>query len=322
MPTNSLISMIYKIKSNIKLYLGFATIAGFLYMYLFISTALITTFNKRPDPLFDYLKTLNYKIVVSLLLLLSIFLTSIIYALKDLESLTVNPNDKIHQYSKRAIDYYPILPLFMISLGFMLMTFYMFNNLFSTFGSVLFLIGIFMFYIMVLIKTNYESKIHYTLLKANEALKGINPNDKKVRDIEKFNKFFTKYLNNIDRNLKRGVRINDIQKEDNSPMPIKSAIIHYLPVFIQYGKNEQIYSLNNHINKMLDLVYRNGEFDLNVSSVILDIYRDIEKFLKSNQYKFTEQRWRVKLSIINNDSLMVVGVTLSIVYKLLEYVLK
>lgn len=310
MPVNSFVSKTYIIiKNNIKLYLGFTTRVALFYMYLFISTSVIMTFSKRPDPVFDYLKTLDYKILISFYLTLSIFLATLIYVFANLKALKANPNDKIHQYLKRSYNYYPILPLFMISIGFLMITFFIFNRLFSTFGALLFWFGIFLFYFMFIIKTNWETKIYYTLHTASEILSDIDLDNNKSHGIKKFGKYFTKFLNNIDRNLKKGMKINDIKIDVNSSprtainIPIKNAIIYYLPSFIKFGNKEQIYSLNDHINKMLPLVKKNDEFDPTVLKVILDIYKDIEDFLHTNNFLVTEQRRGFSLSVLKDRDL-------------------
>ncbi len=303
MSINSFVSKIFiNIRRNIKLYLQFATTVALFYSYLFIVILVIATFNKRPDPLFDYLKTLNYKILISSLLILSIFLTSLIYVFANLKAQKANPIEKIHQYLKRSYNYYPILPLFMISIGFLLTTFFIFDSLFSTLGIMLFFFGIFLFYIMLLIKTNCESKIFFTLHKASEILNDIDFDNNKSRSIKEFNKYFIKFLNNIDINLKKGIKINDVIKEDTPTInfPVKSAIIYYLPVFMKFGSEEQICSLKNHINQMLTLVKENDEFELTVSEIILDIYKNIEDFLHANKYSVTEQRQGLSLSILRD----------------------
>jgi hypothetical protein len=288
-------------------------------MYLFISTSLLIIFNKRPDPVIDYLKTVDSKTVIPVLLIISIFLTLLSYVFRKTKTPIANAIDK-HQYLKRAYNYYPILPLFMIGIGFLLVTFFVFNKLFSTFGGLLFWVGIFLFYIMFMLKTYYENKIFYTLHKANKILNDIDPDNKKSDSIRKFNKYFIKFLNNIDMNLKKGIKINDIIKEDKLTinMPVKTAIIYYLPVFMQFGNKEQICSLKNRVKHMLPLVKNNNEFDLTVSNIILDIYRDIEDFLKKNNFLVTEQKRVFSLSILRDRDLQtIIFGTVSIIISVL-----
>ncbi len=121
-------------------------------MYLFISTAVIVTFNKRPDPLFDYLKGLDYKILIIFFLLLSIFLTTLIFVSANLRAQKANSIGRIPQFLKTYYKYYRTLPLFIIGIGFLLMTIFVTNP----FGLALILLGILLFVIMSMIKNNCE----------------------------------------------------------------------------------------------------------------------------------------------------------------------
>lgn len=296
------------IKNNIKLYLTFGTWVAFFYMYLFIIILININSNKRPDPLLDYLKTLSYKTYIFYLLIFSIFLIALIFVFAYyLKVQKANSNDKNHQYLKILYNYYPILPLFMISTGFLLTTFYIFNTLFSTLGLILFFLGFFLYYIMFIVKANWETKVFYTLHKANEILNDMNFDNRKYNNIKEFNKYFKKTLNNIDRNLRKGIKINDITKEDNSSIniPVKSTIIYYLPIYMEFGNKEQICSLKNRISQMLTLVKKNDEFDLIISKVILDIYKDIEDFLHLNKFPVTEQKRGFSLSVLKDRDFLI-----------------
>lgn len=301
------------LRKNMKLYLTIITTVAIFYIYLLIIIIVATILNKNPDPILQYLKTYH-------LLLISIFVTIIIYFPRHLITHKTNRDDTILKYLKQIYNYYPVLPLFMISLGFLLMTL-LTPNPFLTFGSILFVSGIFLFYILFLIKTHCESKIYYTLHRASEILSKSNKNDKKFK---KFNKYFIYFIKNLDRNLNRGIKINDMKNEGNNSskstinVPIKNAIIFYLPVFMKFGNKEQISSINNHINKMLTLVNKNDEFDISVSSVVLDIHKDIVNFLDLNNFLVTEHRWHIKLFGLNKDFLAVTGL---VVYKLVEFLI-
>ncbi|MFA4934346.1 MAG: hypothetical protein WC568_00775 [Candidatus Methanoperedens sp.] len=306
MSINSFISRISKIIiNNFKLYLTIITTFALVYMYLFISIYVVMIFNKRPDPLFDYLKTLNYKTYIFYLLILSIFLTIFLYVFANLKAQKANLTDKNHQYLKRTYNYYRVLPLFMISFGFLLTTFN--TNTFMTFGVNLLLLGVLLFLIMYMIKSYCETKIHYTLNRASEILNDLDLDNKKSIAIKKFNRYFIKTLNNIDLNLKKGLKINDIKKgeENNSlKLPVKNAIIYYLPEFMKFGTKEQIYSLKNHIDTMLTFVNENDEFNLNVTNIILDIYNDIEKFLQVNNFVVTAHRRWFSLAVFKDKELL------------------
>jgi len=212
----------------------------------------------------------------------------------------------------KTIDkYYPLMPFSIISVGLLLMTFTIFNKFFLDFGSILTLFGLVLFYIMLLIKTHYENKIFYTFNRASEILSGIDINNKKIYKVNKFKEYFVKFLNNIDRKLNKGIKINNLIKDDRElpktimkDIPIKNTIIHYLPVLINFGNQEQINSLKNHIKVMETKVYQNDEFDLSITKIILDIHNDIEQFLCLYKYPIVEQRWRINISMFKDKDLL------------------
>ena len=67
---------------------------------------------------------------------------------------------------------------------------------------------------------------------------------------------------------------------------------------------------------MLILVKKNDEFDLTVSNVILDIYKDIEDFLLLNNFLVTEQRRGFSLSVLKDRDFQtfIFGTVQSVVY--------
>ena len=85
---------------------------------------------------------------------------------------------------------------------------------------------------------------------------------------------------------------------------------------MKFGNKEQICSLKNRINQMLILVKKNDEFDLTVSNVILDIYKDIEDFLLLNNFLVTEQRRGFSLSVLKDRDFQtfIFGTVQSVVY--------
>lgn len=316
MSADSFISRIYPfIKNNIKLILSFATTSLLLYMYFFIIAAVFITFNKKPDPLFDYLKTLNYKTYIFYLLMLSIFVTIFIYVFAHLKAHKANSIEGNHLYLKKYYKFYRTLPLFIIGIGFLLMTIFVTNP----FGLALILLGILIFFITSMIKSNCEFKIYYTLNRASEILNDMDFDNKKSNSIQKFNKYFIKSLNNIDINLKRGLKINDIKKrEENNPLklPVKNAIVYYLPEFMEFGTKEQINTLKNRVATMLTFVNKDDEFNLNITNLILDIYTDIEKFLLFNNFEVKEHRRWINLSIFK-DNKELLTVIFAIIYIIL-----
>ncbi len=284
----------------------FATWVGFFYMYIFLYTLVVTTFNKTPDPVIDYLKRVNYSVLVSYFLIFSVLVIGVVnigaYILKNLRAKTTKTTN-LHDIILPFLSYYPVLPLFMISIGFLLTTFFVFGRVIFILGFILIIIGIFLLYMMYLIKSNYESKIYYTLHKADDILNKIDLDDKDYYRIREFNKYFIKFINNLDGKLKKGIKINNLLKEDTSA-PIKDVIVYYLPVFMKFASQKQIDSLRNRINLMSDLVEKNDEFKLNITSVIVEIYQDIKEFLESNKYPVAKHGWQINLSLFKDRDLL------------------
>jgi len=88
----SIISFLAKISktviNNIDSILKGSIIITLLYFYLFISLLITTNFNKKPDPVLDYLKALDLKILILYLLILSILMTLFIYFFTNVKNST------------------------------------------------------------------------------------------------------------------------------------------------------------------------------------------------------------------------------------------
>lgn len=293
----------------------------FLFSYIFI----IEPYQTKPDQLTDYLRGLNPETLLFYFLIFSILISFLsTYFGRTMKNQSANYNEKIFKFLMRYGDYYPLLPFSFIGIGFVLLTFSPFYP-FLQFGKYLFLFGLFLFLVINFIKIYCENKIYYTLYNASENLKEISWNKKEQYNIKKFHIFFMKFLNNIDRKLDKGIKIDDMKIEDEDSLkkntiniPIKNIITFYLPSVIKYGNQEQLDSLKNHTCNMLTLVNKNDEFKLNITKEILNIYSDIINFLIENRYLITVQKRKLNLSILNNKSifeiLKIIGTILMIVY--------
>ena len=91
---------------------------------------------------------------------------------------------------------------------------------------------------------------------------------------------------------------------------MKNAIIHYLPIYLQYAKESDIKAMQKHINKMLELIDKNTTTvrSLEIVSPILDIYKEIEIFLESNHYSIQSQSRRRLITCFTSACLRTVTV--------------
>ncbi len=313
----------YVINNFNSILLNLTSIALF---YIYLLLVFIFAFNflpKNPDPLFDYLKTLTPETFLFYLLIFSILMSILsTYFGYTLKNHSVKYNERIFKFLMQYNNYYPLVPLFFISIGFVLLSFSSFYA-YLQFGKYLFLFGLFLFYTITLIKIYYDSKIYYTLYNANENLKEISRNKKNPYNIKKFNTFFIKFLNNIDRRLDKGIKINDMKieevdssKKNTINIPIKNIITNYLPSFIKYGNKEQLDSLKNHAYNMSTLVQKNDEFELKITKEILDIHNDIINFLIKNGFSISLQKRRLNLSILNNNNILNIIATILMIISL------
>ncbi|MCK4796883.1 MAG: hypothetical protein KAT05_05840 [Spirochaetes bacterium] len=320
MAITSLIDKSFKIIQNIiKALLNNIIWITFSYFYFIIALWLVVKFNSKPDPVIYYLGDLDLKILLPILLIFSILFASI----KPLNKKHVK---KIFSYVKQFDNYYPKIPLSLIGIGFLLMTFVIFNPLLLEIGMFLTLFGFILFYIMLVIKIYYERKIYFTLHRASESLDEISFDKNNGDYVKNFSKNFTNFLNSLDNNLDKGLKINNLRIDDTEPsktttenINIKNTIIHYLPLYIKFGNQEHITSLKNNINVMTNLVNEDDEFNINILNNIRDIYKNIENFLILNNFSITEQGWKTKLSFFKDrDTLYVIQTIVVIIYIILS----
>ncbi len=303
------ISKISKILiNNIEILLKSIILITLIYFYFIV---ILFSLSNRPDPVLDYLKSLDLTILLPLLLLISSSLVLTCYLIvTQTSSLKTKHIDKIFHYLKKYESYIFLIPFSIICIGFLLSTLAIFDKFFVSIGRLLFFSGIICVYLMLIVKTYYESKIYCTLYRANDILKSIDLNNKNSYRAEKFSRYFTKFLNNLDNKLNKGIKIDELNKDNNKSskasevISIKNTITHYLPIFIRFGNQEQIFALKNRVNLMLTLVEKNEQFKLNITNIILDVYKDIENFLNLNGFPVIEHRRQINLSILKNKDLL------------------
>ena len=194
--------------------------------------------------------------------------------------------DGIPAYAKLLEYYAVLLPCFLICVGFTLSIIFSDISYWSTLG----VLGLILF---VILPHPKSYNLYYTLSRAKDIFDNYIMQDKENRCVlYEFTTYFKKSINNIDRELPNGVKIDDLKKSSKGSM--KNTIIHYLPIYIKYSKESDIKAMQKHINKMSELTDKNNSNirSLEMISPILDIYKEIEIFLESNHYSIQSQSRR------------------------------
>lgn len=278
----------------------------FIYLYFLI----ILTFFESSTPELNFLRELNIKILLPIVLLCSVLIVLIYYILVFFSRFAsfekLNKLIGITYLNMYRFNSFFLMPLFLFGLGFALITFAIFNDIFFYIGIFLFYLGSFLFLIVLIIKNHYENKIHCMLQMSINVL-DILSEKKDTNSINKFNKYFKKSINNIDYKLGKNLKIDELKIDGNNPLRVKNIIINYLPLYIKFGNKEDINSLKNHIKSMSLLVDKKDNFNLDVISVIIDIHKDINAFFDSNKMIIEEKGWHINLSIIKDNASLIFG---------------
>ena len=212
--------------------------------------------------------------------------------------------DGISPFTK-LLDYYVILlPSFIfcigilslsISISLLLANFYVFGISFFIIGLLFVYLAILSILILISVKSRYNRRIYYTLNRANNICNDFITINTKNIYIKEFSKYFKNTINNVDIQLKKGVKIDDLKRDGNKS--IKNAIFYYLPIYIKFANQSQINFLRSNIGEMKNFVDRNDEIiSLEITKNVLNIYNNIDNFLELNGYSITEQRQVKKLA--------------------------
>lgn len=272
--------------NNIVRFMKIIILTGFLHILIIIPQSIfmssISEFSE-----FDLKIYIIFSIAFSVLISLTTYTSKFTYVI-ELKNITGIPS-----YT-RLLEYYStLIPLFLLSSAILLISI-------SLLSKILFILNYIaiacMFFAMIVglslffIKSIYHEKIFYTLNRANNIYSYYIIKEKKKIYIKEFMKFFERTIINTDRNLTKGIKINELKREET--VSIKNTIIHYLPIYIKYGSELQINLLKSNIEEMSKLVNKNdGINSLKITNdSILNIYKDILEFLESNHYSVNTYR--------------------------------
>ena len=284
-----------------------------MYFYFSIILLLPASFS----PTLNFLRTMETRFVIPILLLLSIIIILSMFLVGNLIKLnTLAKFSNVEKIEKFIYSIYLkmfqlnsffLIHYFVISIGFLLITFKLYNNLFFEFGIFLLYLGFFLFYGVVVIKLHYERKIYCMLQMTFSIFDDLSENKNNENSIRKFNTYFKKVMDNIDSELGKDLKINDLKIDEDDSLRVKNTIINFLPLYLKFGKQEQIDSLKNHIKSMSLLVEKDDEFSQNIIHDIIDIYNDINSFLNLKRFLIIDKGWDIKLSIIKDNSPIIFG---------------
>jgi len=191
--------------------------------------------------------------------------------------------------------YATLLLCCLLCISFEICNFAVFSEYFLVIGIILFWmcsLGLIVYLLIApIIQSAHDIKIYHTLNIAKNIFSNYITNDKKDScAITEFVKYFRESINGIDRQLPNGVKIDDFKK--NSKGSVKSAIIHYLPIYIKFGNESEIDALQKHIGEMSKSIDKNSNniTSLEIVSPIWDIYSGIENFMESHHYSIQSRR--------------------------------
>lgn len=284
-------------------------------MYFYFLIILVSPIFLSPE--LNFLRTMEPRFVIPILLLFSIIfiLSMFLFGnLIKLDNLAKFLNvDKIEKFiysiylKMFQFNSFFLIPFLLISIGFLFITFKLYNNLFFDFGVFLLYLGFILFYGVFAIKLHYERKILCMLQMTFSIFDDLSENKNNENNIKKFNTYFKKVMDNIDSELGKDLKINDLKIDEDDSLRVKNTIINFLPLYLKFGKQEQIDSLKNHIKSMSLLVEKDDEFSQNIIHNIIDIYDDINSFLNLKRFLITEKGWDINLSIIKDNSPIIFG---------------
>jgi hypothetical protein len=236
---------------------------------------------------------IDIKIYIIFSIAFSFFISLLTYTSKFIYVVELKNITGIPSYT-RLLEYYStLIPLFLLSSAILLISISLLSKFFFILNYIAvvcmfftIIIGVSLFFI----KAMYHNEIFYTLNRANNIYSCYIIKEKKKIYIKEFMKFFERTIINTDRNLTKGIKINELKREET--VSIKNTIIHYLPIYIKYGSELQINLLKSNIEEMSKFINKNDVINsLKITNnPILNIYKDILEFLESNHYSVNTYR--------------------------------
>lgn len=250
-----------------------------LFAYFTISTAIIVLLTPDSSEKASFVAFLNSLGVY--LWLIFLLLAILIVLFPD------DRNEQIKNYiSNRQmffIKYFPALPMFISSIGFVVIFIgILLKNLFLIgIGQITFLIGGLLALIMLYMKSNIEGQIYYSITEAHKSLITIDKNNS--YQVNRFIKFIKLTYDNLNIKLGRKLKINT---SELGIFQIKTILNDILPYYIKLGDETQLESLRRHIETMSKSVDETGYINLRVfNNELIQLGNEVIEFLKDNDLK-------------------------------------
>ena len=301
--------------NKIKQFMWATIIITILYCYFLICLVL----SKSVAPEYKFLSTMDARFIIPILLSFSIISTVIIYSINGMKFKIFEKYIYYFYLKMFQFNSFLLIPVFLFTLGILFMTFIPYGWFFFDFGYFLSMLGIILLYFVYSIKVYCESKIYYMLQITNNISDDLSKHKKDNNIIKKFNIYFKKTINNIDKQLGKDLNINELKTDEDETSRVKNTIINYLPLYLKFGTKVQIDSLKNHIHSMSLLVDKNDDFSINIIKNLIEIYKDINNFIDSKRFLIIEKERHNKLAIVKDNSPIILGTFQLIIFILYLY---
>lgn len=282
--------------------------ANIMYIILFILGA---SFNKWFPHSFDASQIFlhlneeeNIKMLQIIMLLgfYSILVYSIISS-KDMPKniLKYSTIKGVSNFSNYLGYYSKIFPISLITTGIILTTLKNFHIILLLFGIILLILGIFVYFILYILNIFFNNMgkfdTYNNLARSNDIfINYISSNETRDKNlaIKEFTKHIIRVLDSLDLYLDKGIKIDCLKNKENTH--VKQVIIHYLPIYLKHGNEEEIKSFQIKINSLVKLIdNKYFTFSLDIIKVIYSIYQDIVTFLDRNNYAIPKNVRRLNI---------------------------
>lgn len=144
--------------------------------------------------------------------------------------------------------------------------------------------GIILLIITLAAKISLESRVFFTLKKANAILDNVEDKDK--IDTKNLKRYIYLTYKNIKTKIGKELKLEPPNKSDGvSALDIEYTFLNYLPYYIEFGGKEQLQSLKNKLETMLNSVNEKDEINWrSLTPMILKLNDDIITYLRESNF--------------------------------------
>lgn len=221
-------------------------------------------------------------------------------------------------------ELYPIVPLFIISVGFsFLLLSLVFRSVFlGDSGFTFILIGLILFTISFLAKLSLEQRIYFNLKEANGIIEKIDESNKNPVDISNLKRYIRLTLENVNNKLGRGLELRACNEADGC-YKLEYTLVNYLPYYINLGGKGQLHSAKRHLEVMLNSVSEDDAIKWKYfTKEVMDLNEEIVTYLKDINFHLTYRKWPRELEWVSSNRDMIFKVVGLIIAAIISVVLK